>query len=342
LWPGYEFVWLDGQSNHVSTIDQFFRAIAASASIGYTSGTTPNECLLNFEDAVKAYPKHLVLIINEFEVLTDKSHRNHYGVPFFNTLRHLAEQGFCSLLTTSYTSLQQVCSHVLEVASPFYNIFEEVSLQHFTEQEADTFLTANPMGVSFDTREIELIKRVPNYQHPLVLQIAADSVLSNRENHKPVDQVRREIKRRVGYFLTHKQVLEGRRMAQHKASDLGEQRLSKPLDLTLSILIPIIGICLFMLEFGLLMRYLNNFQAVLLGVATAVIGFGVLLFAGRSIAIIGETTFYRLFSSLIGQIPLLASLESTIEKAGELVQDKIMPTSEAASREPEAEGKEQK
>lgn len=320
--PTYEFVWLDGQSSHVSTVDQFFKTISKSSSIAYVSGSTPTECLVSFEDAVKAHPKFLVLVINEFEVLTDQSHRDHFKVPFFNTLRHLAEQGFCSLLTTSYTPLQQVCSHVLDVSSPFYNIFEEVPVKHFTDREADTFLTANPMGIAFSIEEIAFIKRVPYHQHPLVLQISADCVLSTRQKPDQQDRLRDEIRTRVSHFLTHEQVLEGRRMALQKARVPGEQRLNKPLDLILSILIPIIGIGLFMLEFGLLMHYLNNFQAVLLGVATAVIGFAVLVFAGRSIAIIGETTFYKLFSSLIGQIPLLANLLSAAERVGGVARSK--------------------
>jgi hypothetical protein len=316
----YEFVWLDGQSNHLASISHMCSLISASSSIPYTSGTTSRDCLLNLEEAAKASDRHLVLIVNEFEVLTDSPHRLEFGVAFFNTLRYLAEQGFCSLITTSYTPLQDVCKHVLEVSSPFYNIFEELDLQHFTSTEANAFLINNPMGVRFSEKEIAFIRAIPFYEHPLVLQIAADGVLSNRDAQRPTALLRKEVDRRVRHFLTHAEVREGRRMAEQKKLGTGESNLSKPLDLTMSILIPVVGIGLFMLEFGLLMRYLSNFQAVLLGVATAIVGFAVLIFAGRSINIIGETTFFRLFSRVIDQIPLLSNLLSTAAKIGEMTK----------------------
>jgi hypothetical protein len=84
--------------------------------------------------------------------------------------------------------------------------------------------------------------------------------------------------------------------------------LSKPLDMLLSIMLPMLGIGVFMLQYALLMQSLSNFQAVLLGLATALIAFTVLIFAGRSLNIIGETTFYKLFASIIKQIPLFKQI----------------------------------
>jgi len=86
------------------------------------------------------------------------------------------------------------------------------------------------------------------------------------------------------------------------------RKLSKPTDLLVSILLATFGLGLIMGEYAILIRNLSNFQSVLVGLVTAILGFAVLIFAGRSIDIIGETTFFKLFSQIIEQIPLLSKL----------------------------------
>jgi uncharacterized membrane protein len=88
----------------------------------------------------------------------------------------------------------------------------------------------------------------------------------------------------------------------------GSSQISKSMDTFLSIFIPVVGIGLLILEFGILFQYLDNFKATLLAVVSVLIGMVILIFAGRSINIISETSFFKLYTQIIKQIPLLSNL----------------------------------
>ena len=318
----YEFVWLDGQSNHSASVDHFFKAIANCSSLAYKSANNTNECLINFEDAVKTHSKKLVIIINELEILADEIHRTEFGTSFYNTLRLLAEQGCCALIITSYASLKDLCKHVLGMSSPFYNVFGQVTLGHFTVREANSFLICNHDDVTLTSSEIQFVqKKVKFHQHPLVLQIACDSVFENRRNGLSEIKLQKQIEGRVDHFLSHEEVQEKRRMTK-KASDNNTQKINKPLDLLVSILIPVLGVGILMLEYGLLIRTLSNFQAVILALVTAILGFAILIFAGRSVDIIGESTFYKLFLQMTKQIPLISNLADNIIRVATKLREK--------------------
>lgn len=322
LGEDYEFVWMDGQSNHSTSVRHFCNAIARASSLIYEPGQDLSSCLINLEDAIKGHPKKLILIINEFEMLTDPTREVEFGIPFYNTLRFLAEQGFCALITTSYIPLKELCKHILGVTSPFYNIFEQVMLQHFTTDEADSFLVQAHDGVNFSADEVGFIqKRVKAYQHPLVLQVAADAVFKNRYQGCLEQALSSQIEARLTNYLTHEQVQEGRRVKKEEIANRNTpQRIGKPLDMLISIVIPVLGIGLLMLTYGLLIQWLTNSQAVLVALVTAILGFGVLVFAGRSVDIIAESTFFKLFLKLMDQIPLLSNLADNILRIADRVK----------------------
>jgi len=308
----YEFVWLDGQSNHSASVVHFFKAIASSSSLVYSPGDNLTDCLINFEDAVKQHPSRLVIVINEFELLADEEHQKEFGIGFYNTLRFLAEHGNLALVTTSQSSLKDLCKHVLGVSSPFYNIFEELVLRSFSTEEANAFLAHHHDDVTLAPSEIRFIQeRVESYQHPLVLQIACDSVFKNRYHDSSKGDLLKEIEQRVNHYLSHQEIRDGRRLERERDKP-DSKEISKPIDMLISIMVPVLGIGLLMLEFGLLIRELSTVQTVLLALATAILGFAVLIFAGRSINIIGESTFFKLFSQLIKKIPLLSSFADRV------------------------------
>jgi hypothetical protein len=156
-------------------------------------------------------------------------------------------------------------------------------------------------------------KKVNDYQHPLVLQIACDVVYKNRQLGQPEKLLLKQITQQLKQLLTHEDVKRGRRMAKDTTEqDNSPGKISKPLDLLISILIPVLGIVILMVVYGLLIQSLSDFQAVLLAIVTAMLGFAVLVFAGRSVDIIGESTFYKLFLRLVNQIPLLSNLLDSI------------------------------
>jgi hypothetical protein len=324
----YEFIWMDGQSNHSSSVDLFFQAISIRSSLNYLPTINKNESLINFEDSVVEHPRTLVVIINEFEILTDQNHQIWFNIEFYNTLRLLAEQGYLVLLTTSLLSLKILCKDVLGVSSPFYNIFQQIELKHFSNDEANGFLSHSHNGVTLLPNEIDFIKKeVIDYRHPLVLQIACDAIYKNRQDDHALELVKQQIGQELDHFLSHEEVEEGRRRMKDndQVKEKTNNSISKPIDLVVSILIPVIGILLLMIVFGLLIRSLSNFQAVLLGLVTSILGFVVLIFAGRSIDIIGETTFYNLFLRMIEQIPLLSNLANSIIQLADRISENRSP-----------------
>ncbi len=210
----YHFVWLDGQSTHVNSVKDFCSSVATRGSIEYVPANDGIGCLKNFEDAVTSCGKKLVLIINEFELLTDEHHQEEFNIPFFNTLRMLAEQGECALVTTSNQPVQELCKHVLGVSSPFYNILSQITLSVFSEDEVNGFLSATHNGVSLEEREIDIIKSVPDYQHPLVLQIACHHLFLNRKIDLPTKDIVARILEQSSSLLNHDDVHEERIMAR--------------------------------------------------------------------------------------------------------------------------------
>ena len=285
----YKFIWLDGQSNHANSIRDFCKSITSRASIPYAPDEIRLTCLRNFEDAIWCFEKKLVLIINEFELLTDENHRAEFDIQFFNTLRYLAEQGKCALITTSNQSIQELCKHVLGISSPFYNILPQITLSVFSEEEAEGFLKSAHNGITLGSKEIELIKGIPNFRHPLTLQVACHHSFLNRQSNLAENIVTERILEQVNSLLSHDDVHEERVMAKSPKKAIEENKpLSKPVDMILSFLIPVIAIGLLMLEFSLLIRTLDIGKIVILAIFSALVGFAVIIFAGRSINIIGE------------------------------------------------------
>ena len=92
--------------------------------------------------------------------------------------------------------------------------------------------------------------------------------------------------------------------------DNNPQKMGKATDLLISVFIPVFGIGFIMYEYAWLINSfkLTDFQAVLVALVTAILGFTVLIFAGRSTSLIAESTFYKLFERMINQIPLLSNV----------------------------------
>jgi hypothetical protein len=82
----FRFVWLDAQSNHARSLQDFCIAVTSKSAIDFVPTDNPRECLKNFEDAVVNCEKTLVIIINEFELLTDENHKTEFDISFFHTL----------------------------------------------------------------------------------------------------------------------------------------------------------------------------------------------------------------------------------------------------------------
>lgn len=312
-----ESVWIDCQDVNILTVDGLFRQINASGSLNYVSGKTKKECLENFTQAIKSSNKKFVVFFDEFELLTNTKHKREFNESFYMQLRMLAGRGGnLALITVSKEPLQDICKHILDISSPFYNIFTPFPLSFFSEGDTKKFIHSQHDGFKFSRNEAALIKRIEDYRHPLVLQIASEAIYVNRFVKDSNEVLTKKILEQKMNYLNHEEVQVEREKEKIMASKKKEPtQISKPLDLLISILIPILGIGAIVFEFGWLIQKLTNFQAVLLAIFSVLVGFAVLIFAGRSINIIGETTFFKLFVRIIEQIPLFSNILNTITNA---------------------------
>lgn len=113
---------------------------------------------------------HIVLLLDEFERVTQNKA---FDVDFFSGLRAIAIHHNLALITSSRRELVEL-THSKEVQdSPFFNIFANVNLRLFSEDEAETlieaYLTENE--ISFRGRDIDYILEIAG-PHPYFLQMA--------------------------------------------------------------------------------------------------------------------------------------------------------------------------
>jgi hypothetical protein len=122
-------------------------------------------------------------------------------------LRMLAGQGGkLAMVLISKEPLQEICKHVLEVSSPFYNIFASIPLSFFTEEEANSFLKSKHEGFKFSKKEIEFVKQIEDYCHPLVLQVASETVFINRSAREDFSVLEKRIVEQKNNYLNHDEV----------------------------------------------------------------------------------------------------------------------------------------
>ena len=107
--------------------------------------------LASLERAVRTLKEQgytLVLCIDEFEGLTNE---NTFDYRFFTGLRAIAQTGL-ALVVASKHSLIDLVSTSLKT-SPFFNIFEKLTLHPFSLREAETFVNAKGQLADFNAQE---------------------------------------------------------------------------------------------------------------------------------------------------------------------------------------------
>ncbi len=314
----HEVVWLDGQSTTTKTLDLFFKSIYQACSIPLPDEGLPdssNDLLLTFEENVRSLERCLTLIVNEFEIIASPDNAAQFTKQFYNTLRLLAEDSQISLVTTSMYPIKNLCAHTLGVSSPFYNIFETVPLDVFKAVEADGFLDRTHRGVTLAGNEKDLVRsKVTNFRHPLVIQIACETVFLSRHENWSESSVLSTIEVRTSQFLGHDDVSIGRSEVERQGHSF-ENGITKRTDLIVSTMLPVGAVAFLMAEYGLLIRSMEIWHSLLLGLVTAILGFGVLLFAGRISNVIGESTFYKLLIHLVDQLPIISNLMDKANKS---------------------------
>ena len=127
----------------------------------------------------------LVLLLDEFEwVIRIDSKSEAETCDFLSGLRALINstpKAFSIVLTTR-KPLNELCSPIRFMGSPFYNNFIFVRLKPFTNEEVDELLqnALKDTGTSFTPNECEYIRQIAG-RHPLLVQIVGSLIF---ESHK--------------------------------------------------------------------------------------------------------------------------------------------------------------
>ena len=129
-----------------------------------------NFALEDVFDSVDGQDQHVVLLLDEFENVTENAN---FGPDFFYGLRSLAIHHHLSLITSSRRELIELCHSEAIRSSPFFNIFANINVGLFSESDARQFIVQSleGSGVSFSEADVTSLFRLAGY-HPYFLQAA--------------------------------------------------------------------------------------------------------------------------------------------------------------------------
>ena len=146
--------------------------------------TIDNFALADLFDIVDEKNQYVVFLLDEFEKVTVNPN---FGTDFFYGLRSLAIQHHLALVTSSRRELIELCHSDAIRSSPFFNIFANINVGLFTEDEAraliDTSLAGT--GVEFSEDIVQLIVRVAGL-HPYFLQVACYNAFESFRRPMPL------------------------------------------------------------------------------------------------------------------------------------------------------------
>jgi AAA+ ATPase superfamily predicted ATPase len=144
----YVCIFFPVQDNSKSVdvfINNLCSAISAETGMNYIYQSV-SQCYYWFKDVVESltkFDKKLILLMDDFNLVTQNSD---FPLEFFSFLRSMANNFNVAYVTTSYHDLQQLCVSKDIEESPFFNIFTNISLKAFDQDELNEFI--NKMSVN--------------------------------------------------------------------------------------------------------------------------------------------------------------------------------------------------
>ena len=134
----YRFVFIDFQEKRDIGIPAFFQSIYAflldESKGGLALDVQPD--YEGFKKVVTAYDEHglnIIMLFDEFESITQNQK---FDTEFYSFLRSIANNYNIGYVVSSGRNLQTLCHSRAISDSPFFNIFSNITLQHFSQQEA--------------------------------------------------------------------------------------------------------------------------------------------------------------------------------------------------------------
>jgi hypothetical protein len=114
--------------------------------------------------------QHVIFLLDEFEHVTTNAN---FGPDFYYGLRSLILHHQVALVTSSRLELIELCHSYAIKSSPFFNIFANINLRPFSQEDARHLVSQslNGTGVEFSDREMQQVFDLAGL-HPYFLQAA--------------------------------------------------------------------------------------------------------------------------------------------------------------------------
>lgn len=194
------FIFIDFQEKRGIQLAQFFESIYESLISEFNGGLELNvpPDYSGFKKVISTLDSNglkLILIFDEFELITKSTE---FTTEFYSYARSIANNFNLSYVVSSGRNLQTLC-HSKEISdSPFFNIFSNLTLTQFTEEEAIELITrpAEKAGVPM-TEHISSILEMGGY-YPFFLQMVCAAFFEhlkagNSVAKKEIEQIREEV-----------------------------------------------------------------------------------------------------------------------------------------------------
>lgn len=175
--------YLDAMMASCSTVAGF--TAKAAKELGFVlSPERAHAGLVVLEEIVemlKAKGYHAVLCIDEFESFVDRSE---FDLNFFANLRAMNQLGL-SLVIASRRPLIEIVGESRNT-SAFFNIFEQLTLEPFEQEEAEDFIAAKSTRVGFNELEQEALLNYGQVENglwpPIRLQLVGKMLLEDKSH----------------------------------------------------------------------------------------------------------------------------------------------------------------
>ena len=176
----YHIGYIDATQSSCATLNDFTAAILVVFNITFPATTTMSENLASLEKKVKASKNQnevFVLCIDEFEGLCDKQG---FLLNMLEQLRALTNYGLCLVIASRRPLINIIAQNLGNAGktSPFFNVFEQITLQPFIRKEAEAFAQDKCKQAGFTDQEYSYLMKFGQEQEgqeqwfPLRLQMA--------------------------------------------------------------------------------------------------------------------------------------------------------------------------
>lgn len=145
----------------------------------YTSIIDSYNWLKHLVETKTSENKKFIFFMDDFNLITQNEE---FPLEFFSFLRSLANNFNVAYVTSSYLDLQQLCVSKDIEESPFFNIFTNITMRPFHQEEAHSFLlNFNSNGNELSESEKEMVYSYTG-TFPFLLQLAGVIYFENEDN----------------------------------------------------------------------------------------------------------------------------------------------------------------